>query len=129
MQESSEADDLERWKHCLVSACTTVVACAALLLLALPAARTDAFLLSLTSSPPSSGTGSGSVWDVLQAGSVARYVCMVAWALLPYLLGERVLRPLCAALTDYEQHVNKVHMLCLCVFLRGCSVPVKNCSD
>jgi len=109
-------DDLERWKHCLISACTTVAACVALLLLALPAVRMDAFLLSLASSDAHisgtlntpSASGGACVWEALRAMSIARYLCMVGWALVPYLLGDRLLRPLCTALTEYEMHVNKV---------------------
>lgn len=110
-------DDLERWKHCLISACVTAVAFVALLLLALPAARIDAFLLSLAPSDahiigtleaPGAGGGGAGVWEVLRGLSVVRYLCMVAWALVPYLLGDRLLRPLCATLTEYEMHVNKV---------------------
>jgi len=95
-------DDLQRWQYCLLSVLATLSLAFVLLLLSVPVVYIDASVaafLRFGASLPHTQT----------ARQIIRFACMVLWALVPYVLGDKVLQLVCAKLTAFERHVNKVN--------------------
>eukprot|EP01032_Pedospumella_encystans_P025612 gene25612-28940_t len=102
VQNNTVDGDLKHWQHCLLSVLATLSLALVLLLLAVPIVRFDAFvaaILTSGASPPHTQT----------ARQMIRIMCMVMWALLPYLLGESALQRVCEKLTAFECHFNQLH--------------------